>query len=85
MSATNLGFNVIFFLDADNWFEKDHVESILKMKTEMPFLDISASYRNFFFQRESLWNQMLLITKKGISIQVVCAFLRPVFSYFHFG
>ena len=47
MSAMNLGFNVIFFLDADNWFEKDHVESILRMKTEMPFLDIAASYRNF--------------------------------------
>ena len=47
MSAMNLGFNVIFFLDADNWFEKDHVESILGMKTEMPSLDIVASYRNF--------------------------------------
>ena len=46
LSAINQGFNVIFFLDADNWYENNHIESILKMKSQMPFLDIIASYRN---------------------------------------
>jgi len=46
LSAINQGFNVIFFLDADNWFENNHIESILKMKILMSDLDIIASYRN---------------------------------------
>ena len=83
ISAMNLGFNVIFFLDADNWFEKDHVESILRMKTEMPFLDIAASYRNFvlpegiFVEPDSVDHEKRHIDTSCMSFFETSFFLLP--------
>ena len=46
LSAINQGFNVILFLDADNWFENKHLESVLEMKIANLSFDIISTYRN---------------------------------------
>ena len=46
LSAINQGFNVILFLDADNWFENNHLESVLEMKISDLSFDIISTYRN---------------------------------------
>ena len=48
LSAINKGYNVIFFLDADNWYEENHVEEALKLKQSDKSLDIVASCRKIF-------------------------------------
>ena len=45
LSAINRGYEVIFFLDADNWYTGDHVSEALKMKEENPKIDVAVLRR----------------------------------------
>ena len=46
LSAINLGFEVVFFLDADNWYTSDHVSEALRLKAENPEIDIAVLGRH---------------------------------------
>lgn len=45
LSAINQGYNPIFFLDADNWYTPQHTQKAIKLKEEMPDIDIAAAMR----------------------------------------
>jgi glycosyltransferase involved in cell wall biosynthesis len=45
LSAINKGYEVVFFLDADNWFTPNHASEALKLKAKNPGLDIAVSGR----------------------------------------
>jgi glycosyltransferase involved in cell wall biosynthesis len=45
LSAINKGYQVIFFLDADNWLLPNHVGEALRLKAEDPSLDIAILRR----------------------------------------
>jgi len=45
LSAINRGYEVIFFLDADNWFAPNHISEALRLKADNPNLDIAALRR----------------------------------------
>lgn len=45
LSAINRGFNAIFFLDADNWYESSHVEEAIRIKLDKVETDVVASSR----------------------------------------
>jgi len=42
LSAINLGYEVILFLDADNWYSGDHVAEALSLKKLNPDADIAV-------------------------------------------
>jgi len=46
LSAINLGFNPIIFLDADNWIDTDHVLDILDAKRKNPEADLICTFRH---------------------------------------
>jgi len=45
LSAINLGHDLIFFLDADNWYAPQHAQQVIKLKEEQPDIDIGATMR----------------------------------------
>ena len=45
LSAINRGFDAIFFLDADNWYEPSHVEEAIRIKLDKVETDVVASLR----------------------------------------
>jgi len=45
LSAINRGYNAICFLDADNWYEPNHIEEAIKMKIDNIEADVVASLR----------------------------------------
>ena len=45
LMAASLGYNPIFFLDADNYFLDDHIQQALALKTLDPSLDVVFSGR----------------------------------------
>lgn len=47
LSALNQGFDAIALLDADNWYEPNHIESLVSA-LERSGTHVAASYRNFY-------------------------------------
>ena len=45
LSAINRGYNAIFFLDADNWYEPNHIEEAVKVKIDSTAADVVVSSR----------------------------------------
>lgn len=45
LSAINKGYNAILFLDADNWYEANHIEEAIKIKLDKVCTDVVASLR----------------------------------------
>ncbi len=46
ISAINLGFEMILFLDSDNWYMPEHASEALSLKTQNPNIDIAVLGRN---------------------------------------
>lgn len=46
LSAMNQGYELICFLDADNWYGPDHIAEAIRMKRENPDADIAALRRH---------------------------------------
>lgn len=46
LSAASQGFEIIFLLDADNWYCPDHVSEGIRLKQDNPSADIGALRRN---------------------------------------
>lgn len=47
LSALNQGFDAVAMLDADNWFEPNHIESMVSA-LESSKAHVACSYRNFY-------------------------------------
>lgn len=46
LSAINMGYGPILFLDADTWYAEDHAEQAISCKMAQPEADVVASYRH---------------------------------------
>ena len=77
LSAINQGFNVILFLDADNWFENKHLESVLEMKIANLSFDIISTYRNLeLLSGEIVKSNKVDLEKKHIEANLFQTYLN---------
>ena len=83
LSAINQGFNVILFLDADNWFENKHLESVLEMKIANLSFDIISTYRNLVLPSgEIVKSDKVDLEKKHIDTNCMIFFESSFFRRF---
>ena len=52
LSAINKGYNAICFLDADNWYEPNHIEEAIRMKIDKIETDVVASLRRIILPED---------------------------------
>jgi glycosyltransferase involved in cell wall biosynthesis len=80
LSARNQGFDAIAFLDADNWFHPDHIETMVRMQAETGAAVVTAA-RNLHRMDGSFLAADLSDSDGSRHVDTSCLFLtRPLFE-----
>jgi hypothetical protein len=85
MEAVNSGYDGVMFLDADNWYDDDHVEKCLAVVADNPTTAFIAARRRFV--RTDLTVMASVIPSElpfEEHVDTNCMFLRwPIFPFLH--